>query len=92
LILGKTLEEKEKFTKTNSDKFRITNTGLFDLKVKFDFEKSGGAFTVEPQELELGIDECRDVVVWAFPAATSTQGPRSAGTQAAQLHQAPPHA
>ena len=69
LLVGRDKEDyKEKYLESK-DTFRITNSGLFDMHVDFNFlnDEEGKVFVVEPEELDLPVDETADVTVYAFP-------------------------
>ena len=69
LLVGRSKEDhKEKYLESK-DMFRITNSGLFDMHVDFCFlnDQSGKVFMVEPESLDLAVDETADITVYAFP-------------------------
>jgi len=69
LLVGRSKEDyKDKYMESK-DKFRITNSGLFDMHVDFNFlnDEDGKVFVVEPEHLDLPVDETADVTVYAFP-------------------------
>eukprot|EP00961_Rhodomonas_salina_P161788 2179182-Rhodomonas_salina.1 len=68
LLVGKEREDfKEKYPE-NQEKFRITNSGLFHMHVEFCFknDQEGTVFMVEPEELDLAVDDTQDITVFAF--------------------------
>ena len=82
LLIGKNPEDRntEEMKIRNSSTFRITNNGSFEANVKFyfssdvkaeqpEFEKDfkKGVFFLEPEEMTLGIDETKEIRVWAIP-------------------------
>ena len=69
LLVGRSKDDyKEKYLESK-DTFRITNSGLFDMHVDFSFlkDEDGKVFVVEPEQLDLAVDETTDVTVYAFP-------------------------
>ena len=65
--------------KTNVEKLRVTNNGLFDcdvtVGVRLPADEDGnplvpgddGIFTVEPESMRLAVDETRELLVCAYP-------------------------
>ena len=58
----------------NTSKFRITNSGLFDLNVAFALrsaeEEPSDVFSFEPESMSLKVDETQDITVFAYPQET----------------------
>lgn len=69
--------EDEQLKKVNSSVFQISNNGKYDIKGTFTLRSTlpteeGGIgekspFILEPEEMELKIDETKNLTVWAFP-------------------------
>ena len=74
LLVGRSKDDyKEKYMESK-DTFRITNSGLFDMHVDFNFlnDEEGKVFVVEPEQLDLPVDETAEVTVYAFPEEEGT--------------------
>jgi hydrocephalus-inducing protein len=78
ILVGKDPEQRsdERIQMANSSRFRISNTSNYDLKVSFAlasclFAEPGQAastpFIVEPETMELKVDQTEELTVWAFP-------------------------
>ena len=74
LLIGKLPEKKnlESVKRSNAENFRITNSGLYPINIEFALRSCIGSdkksvFMFEPESVRLGIDETREVLVWAFP-------------------------
>jgi hydrocephalus-inducing protein len=69
LLVGRSKEDHKQKYLESKDQFRITNSGLFDMHVDFNFlkDQDGAVFVVEPESLDLAVDETADVTVFAFP-------------------------
>ena len=80
LLIGKDSEKRnsdETLKKVNSFVFQITNNGKYDLNATFTLKSTlpldeGGSgekspFIIEPEDMELKIDETKNLVVYAFP-------------------------
>ncbi|KAJ1491732.1 hypothetical protein T484DRAFT_1773430 [Baffinella frigidus] len=68
LLVGKDKEDYKTKYEENREKFRITNNGHFDMHLDFCFrnDTDGSVFVVEPEELDLAVDQTMDVTVFAF--------------------------
>jgi hydrocephalus-inducing protein len=68
LLVGKSKEDYMTKYPENQEKFRITNNGLFDLHIDFCFkdDQEGKVFVVDPEFLDLPMDETQDITVYAF--------------------------
>lgn len=75
LLIGKNPDRKdeEPIKKTNCESFRITNNGLYPVKVDYALASSIGetksVFYYEPESMNLECDETKELNVWAFPNA-----------------------
>lgn len=80
LLIGKDPEKRntdELLRKVNSSVFQISNNGKYDLQATFTLRSSlpaeeGGngeksPFIIEPETMDLKVDETRDLVVYSFP-------------------------
>ena len=80
LLINKSVENKDDpaVKNVNSATFRITNQGKFICELKFDLMSSvintqdnplykKGVFFFSPETLELNINECKEIRVWALP-------------------------
>lgn len=76
LLAGKNPESKgdDGVAATNSERFRITNNGDFEVDVDFGIggtatsgEGGDTVFSVEPERLQLAAGDTEEITVWAFP-------------------------
>lgn len=80
LLIGKDSEKRntdETVKKVNSSVFQISNNGKYDLQATFTLRSSlpveeGGTgekspFILEPDTMDLKIDETKNLIVYAFP-------------------------
>ena len=68
LLVGKEKEGYKEKYEENRENFRITNNGQFDMHIDFCFrnDTEGKVWVVEPEELDLAVDQTQDVTVYAF--------------------------
>ena len=80
LLIGKDPEKRhndETIKKVNSSVFQITNNGKYDLQCHFVLRSTlpveeGGTgekspFILDPDKMDLKIDETKNLIVYAFP-------------------------
>lgn len=77
LLIGKDAEkrnEDERIKKANSYEFRISNSGKYNLNVKFAKESNLASdepvkspFMFSPESMDLKVEETQNLIVWCFP-------------------------
>lgn len=75
LLVGKDAEKRHEdaIRKMNASEFRISNNGKYDLQVQFalhstlDPTAEKSPFLLEPESMDLRVDQTEMLTVWAFP-------------------------